>query len=97
MGAEKHWYLVCYDIRDPKRWRQVYKKMKGCGERMQYSIFRLNLSRSQMEALRWEVEKILAEEDDIMIVRLCQGCATRVRDSRADVDWANAPPKFEIF
>lgn len=71
--------------------------MKGSGERIQYSIFRLNLSRAQMEALRWEVEKILTEEDDIMIVRLCQSCAARVLDSRKDVDWVGAPPKFEIF
>lgn len=48
MGAEKHWYLVCYDIRDQKRWRLVYKKLKGCGNRLQYSIFRLNLSKTQM-------------------------------------------------
>jgi len=97
MAAEKHWYLVCYDIRDQKRWRKVYKKMKGCGERLQYSIFRLNLSRPQMEALRWEVEKILTSEDDIMFVRLCQSCAARVSDSRPDVDWTQGPPKFEIF
>ena len=32
-------YLVCYDIRDPKRLRQVFKIMKGHGEHWQYSIF----------------------------------------------------------
>ena len=97
MGAEKHWYLVCYDIRDQKRWRQVYKKLKGCGERLQYSIFRLNLSRTQMESLRREVENILTDEDDLMIARLCQSCATRVCDSRPEIDWTKQPPKFEIF
>ena len=97
MGAEKHWYLVCYDIRDQKRWRKVYQKLKGSGERLQYSIFRLNLSRTQMESLRWEVEKILTDDDDLMVVRLCQGCAQRISDSRADVDWKKPVPKFEII
>lgn len=98
MGAEKHWYLFCYDIRDPKRWRQVYKKLKGRGNRLQYSIFRLNLGKTQMESVRWEIDKILDEEDDLMIIRLCQGCAHRVIDSREqEHSWKKPLPKFEIF
>lgn len=97
MGSAKHWYLVCYDIRDQKRWRMVYKKLKGCGNRVQYSIFRLNLSKIQMESLRWEIEKILTDEDDLMVVRLCQSCARRVHDSREENDWTAPLPRFEIF
>lgn len=82
MGAGKNWYLACYDIRDPKRWRKVYKKLKGRGNKVQLSIFLVNLSKTQMESLRWEIEKILADEDDLLIIRLCRGCAHRVIDSR---------------
>jgi CRISPR-associated protein Cas2 len=32
-------YLVCYDIRNPKRWRQVFKICKGHGEHWQFSVF----------------------------------------------------------
>jgi CRISPR-associated protein Cas2 len=32
-------YLVCYDIRDPKRLRRVHKTMIGFGESWQYSVF----------------------------------------------------------
>lgn len=32
-------YIVCYDIRNPKRWRKVFKIMKGHGEHWQYSVF----------------------------------------------------------
>jgi len=32
-------YLVCYDIRDDKRWRRLYKAMKGYGEWLQLSVF----------------------------------------------------------
>jgi hypothetical protein len=39
VGA-RHWYLVSYDIRDPKRWREAYRELQGRGERIQYSFFR---------------------------------------------------------
>lgn len=29
-------YLVCYDIRDPKRLRRTHKLMKAYGEPLQY-------------------------------------------------------------
>jgi CRISPR-associated protein Cas2 len=32
-------YLVCYDITSPKRWRKIFKTMKGHGEHWQYSVF----------------------------------------------------------
>ncbi|EMN95623.1 CRISPR-associated endoribonuclease Cas2-like protein, partial [Leptospira interrogans serovar Medanensis str. UT053] len=37
----KHWRLVSYDIREPKRLRRVAKIMEGFGERIQYSVFRI--------------------------------------------------------
>jgi CRISPR-associated protein Cas2 len=39
MAEPRHWYLVCYDIRCPKRWRKAYKLIEGYGDRLQYSIF----------------------------------------------------------
>ncbi|MDY7014378.1 MAG: CRISPR-associated endonuclease Cas2 [Cyanobacteriota bacterium] len=64
MAEQKHWYLVCYDIRSPKRWRKAYKLLEGYGNRLQYSIFRCWLSQRGREKLRWELEKILTAEDD---------------------------------
>jgi hypothetical protein len=32
-------FLVCYDIRDDKRLRHVYKAMRDFGDHLQYSIF----------------------------------------------------------
>jgi CRISPR-associated protein Cas2 len=32
-------YLVCYDIREPKRLRRVHRVCKGYGEPWQYSVF----------------------------------------------------------
>jgi CRISPR-associated protein Cas2 len=44
MAEPKHYYLICYDIRDPKRWRKAYKLLKGYGETLQYSIVRVRLN-----------------------------------------------------
>lgn len=41
----EHLYLVTYDIRDDKRWRRVFRLMKGYGEWLQLSVFQCRLSR----------------------------------------------------
>ena len=42
---DEHLYLVTYDIRDDKRWRRVFRLMKGFGEWLQLSVFQCRLSR----------------------------------------------------
>ena len=44
-----HWWLVCYDVHDPKRMRKVAKLCEGYGERLQYSVFRLWLSPRELQ------------------------------------------------
>lgn len=51
-------FLVCYDVCDSKRLRQVHKVMKGAGHSMQYSVFRCELSaeeRQDLMAVLWEI------------------------------------------
>ena len=95
--GEKHWHLVCYDIRDPGRWYRAHKILKGCGERVQYSIFRVQMTKTRLEALRWELSKILEDDDDLLIIRLCPGCAQRVIDTRGAEEWKRTAPGFEVF
>lgn len=97
MGSGKHWRLVTYDIRDPKRWAKVYKLMKGRGDHVQYSVFRIFMSNRQLEELRWRLSEVMDEDDDLLIVRLCPSCAKRVIDSREDQKWDEPPPGFEIL
>lgn len=78
MAQAKNWYLICYDIRDPKRWRKAYKLLKGYGESVQFSIFRCRLSQRDREKLRWELEKILAAEDNLLLAGLCDRCVERI-------------------
>lgn len=49
----QRFYLVCYDIRDPKRLRKVHQIMKGYGAPWQLSVFLCQLhdiDRVRMEA-----------------------------------------------
>jgi CRISPR-associated protein Cas2 len=63
--------MVCYDIRDPKRLRYVYKIMKGFGTAMQYSVFRCNLSPRKLQTLFSRIEDVIdKEEDRVMVVDL---------------------------
>lgn len=74
MAEQKNWYLIAYDIRCPKRWRKAYQLLQGYGDKLQYSIFRCWLSQRGREKLRWELEKILAPDDDLLLIRLSSQC-----------------------
>ncbi len=79
MSAEtRRGRLVCYDIRDPKRYRKVYKVIRGEGDRLQYSAFRCRLDDRQVEELPWRVLQQMAADDSLLIVDLCPSCAGRV-------------------
>ena len=64
-------YLITYDITDPKRLQRVAKKMKGYGDRIQYSVFKCNLNQVNLQYLMIRLEEIIdPAEDKIMIVEL---------------------------
>ena len=44
-------YWVAYDIRCPKRWRQVFDTLKGFGSPVQFSIFACSLTSTQLPRL----------------------------------------------
>jgi CRISPR-associated protein Cas2 len=64
-------YLVCYDICAPKRWRQVFKIMKGHGEHWQYSVFFCILKPIDRVRMQTELESVMnLKEDQTMIIDL---------------------------
>jgi CRISPR-associated protein Cas2 len=64
-------FLVCYDIRDPKRLRQVHKICKGYGESWQYSIFFCVIKPIDRVRLQTELEGVMnMREDQILIIDL---------------------------
>ena len=64
-------YLVCYDIRNQKRWRRVFKVMNGHGEHWQYSVFFCVLKEIDRVRMQSQLEECMnLKEDNCMIVDL---------------------------
>ncbi len=64
-------YLVMYDIRHDGRLRRVHDVVKAHGDRLQYSVYICDLSRSELIGLRWQLEdEINALEDAVAILDL---------------------------
>lgn len=67
----RHVYLVCYDIKTPKRLRRVHKTMKGFGDPLQYSVFRCELTHVELHDLKERLVDVLNDaEDRVMIASL---------------------------
>ncbi len=71
-------YLVCYDVADEKRLRKTYKKMRGFGDPLQYSVFRCELSETERQLMKETLWSILNwGEDRVMLIDLgpagCRG------------------------
>ena len=93
--SDRHWYLFSYDIRDPKRWRHVYKIVNGYGERLQYSLFRCYLTPTQMEHARHQLQTKIAEEDDLLIIRLSPRC--KIIERTTNRTWTEPPPRYDVI
>lgn len=92
----KQWYVICYDITEPKRWRKVYKRLHGYGRRLQYSIFRCRLTKLEMEKLRWELEKDLTVDDKLLILNICDNCEQKTMPLNRPESWTEADKRFDI-
>lgn len=93
------WWLVCYDVREPKRLRRCARRMEGAGERIQYSVFRCWMTERAMEKLRWELTSMLQAEDDVLFIPLCSRCIQGLKITHAAVkkpDWPDEPSSHRI-
>ena len=71
--APRNFYLVSYDIRDPKRLRRVARTMEGFGERIQRSVFHCRLTDEDRRRLQQKLlDLIHAGEDTVRIYPLCR-------------------------
>lgn len=62
-------YIVTYDIRDPRRLRQVFRTLKGYGEHLQLSVFRCDLTRMALVQLKGRLSECLnAREDQVLFI-----------------------------
>ena len=74
---DEHLYVVTYDISDSKRWRRVFKLMKGYGEWLQLSVFQCRMSRQRHAELIALLDGIIHHKDDHVVI-LDVGLAEKV-------------------
>ena len=60
-------YLVCYDIADAKRLRQVFKVCKNYGDHLQFSVFECDLSPTEKAGIESELIDIIKPTEDQVI------------------------------
>jgi CRISPR-associated protein Cas2 len=68
MAAYEYLYLVTYDISNPKRWRRVFKLMKGYGDWLQLSVFQCRLSRKRHAELIALLDGIIHHSEDHVLI-----------------------------
>lgn len=96
MAEPKNCYLICYDIRNQKRWRKAYRLLEGYGERIQFSIFRCWLTQRTREKLRWELEDILTKEDALLLIRLSHQCVAGIATYNRPGAWSYQEDAYRI-
>lgn len=71
---EKFW-LICYDISDPKRLYRVAKALKPYGVRVQKSVFECWLTSTGIKTVLDRLDEIIDPEmDSIRCYPLCESC-----------------------
>ena len=68
MAEHEHLYVVTYDIRDQKRWRRVFRLMKGFGQWLQLSVFQCRLSRQRHAELIALLDGVVMHDEDHVIL-----------------------------
>lgn len=67
----RRYYLVTYDIADPKRLRRVFKTMKGFGAHLQLSVFQCDLPEIDLVRMKAALTEIIHHtEDQVLIIDL---------------------------
>lgn len=64
-------YLVSYDVACRKRWRRVFRLLRGYGEWIQLSVFRCRLDSRRHARMRAELNELIdSDEDRLLIARI---------------------------
>ena len=64
----EHAYVVAYDISDQRRWRQVFKTMKGYGRWLQLSIFHCRLDGGRRIEMAMALEALIERDSDHVVI-----------------------------
>ncbi len=92
----EHIYIVTYDIADQRRWRQIFRLMKGYGEWLQLSVFQCRLSSRKHAELVATLDEMIHHDEDhvvIMDVGLAESIKPRITSlGKADYEPVTREP-----
>jgi len=91
---KEHLYVITYDIGEPKRWRRVFKLMKGYGQWLQLSVFQCRLSARRHAELMTLLDGIIVNGQDHVIM-LDIGPADSVKPNVISLGKSFAPVALE--
>lgn len=74
-------YLVCYDVRNPKRLRKVHKVMMGYGRSWQFSVFHCVLKGIERVRMQSALEAVMNQKEDQVLIVDLGGDEDRARGS----------------
>lgn len=60
-------YIVCYDIRDPRRLQRIHRSVVRVARRLQWSVYYFDGGRAGLLQLIQQIERLMSEEDDLRV------------------------------
>jgi len=78
---------IAYDVSDDTNRRRVYRTLERYGAWRQYSVFEVDVTKTERVELEDELESHIepAAGDRIRIYRLCQSCQDNTTDLGSDL------------
>jgi len=68
MSSTERLYIVAYDIRDPKRWRMIFKTMHGYGDWLQLSVFQCRLTQLRHAEMIADLDNLIHHSEDHVLI-----------------------------
>lgn len=66
IATARHRFIVCYDVREPKRLRKTHEVMLGFGDPLQYSVFVCDLSKAERLLMEDAVKQVVRLPEDFV-------------------------------
>lgn len=61
-------YIVTYDISEPKRWRKIFRCLKGYGYWLQLSVFQCRLTARRRAELASRLDGLIEPSEDHVLI-----------------------------
>lgn len=63
----KRWYLIAYDIREPRRLKRLHYRLRKKALAIQYSVFAIRATERELREIEQLIKGICETEDDVRI------------------------------